>query len=1047
MKTKIIIPIIAFAIILTAIGYSFFSTSNKAEKFPRRHLKERGKEQADKPSEFFKYQQEIRTGDGQTKPNYPNNYKIIEYNKAYKHLQNLRLEDVPFIWTERGPANVPGRTRAIVVDPADASGKTWYAASVSGGLWRTENEGLAWSNLTPTLPNLAICAMAISPINPKTIYVGTGEGFGSIDVVQGNGIFKSIDRGLTWQQLANTANENFHFVNRLIIDPKNENIVVAATNKGIFRSEDGGNSWKQNYVGNAMQQIISQTDNFNVQYATQNGIGVVKSEDGGKTWFLQSKGITNGARFEIAISPTDPNRLFVSAEISDEASTVYVTSDGGKNWLILKEDTGINTNFMGGQGSYDNCLIVHPNDKNTVFIGGVNLWKTTLSAKVTVGTLQFSNTQEMGTQPFLDFVRATGFSIWGGRLEVSSDTTLIRSIEIRFGKGKTQKAHRFTIPAGATSGVPANRYTYKDYVNVPFEVWDTKNNQQLMVSFRDQADDGKFDLILRDDAKNILGREYVYINSIPYDPVAPNANIMVNGGHTHKSMLNFWPTLKEGTWNPDNLPESMLKINFENPVFRDTRTNNVADAYNQFGGANPTLHPDHHALTLLKNENGNFSILNGNDGGIAISKDNGNIFEHRGNSYNTTQFYSVDKKPRENVYIGGTQDNGTVRSPNGVDASASSFYARPIGGDGFAVVWNAKDPTKVLGTIYRNRVYRSTDGGINFRISTSGLRDYSSDTSVDTLGGFITRLANSRQDPDVVFMVGKSGVWKSNDFGSTWRLSAGMSRNWAYSGSLTPIRIEVSLANPNVVWAGSGMSSVANLFYSNDQGESFKAVQNYSKPIGRLSGFATHPKEPNTAYALFSVAKNPKILRTKNAGQTWEDISGFDNGETSTRGFPDVAVYSLIVFPAPDSRIWVGTEIGMFESKDDGKSWNLLQGNLPSVSIWEMKILDNQAVLATHGRGIWTADVSSITALENEKLEVAKLNIYPNPSSNGKITIDLPAENQSANVLIYDMLGQQVYQKQIQNKQQIEVGFLPAGAYIVHGNVGNKRFVGKFVKE
>ncbi len=117
---------------------------------------------------------------------------------------------------------------------------------------------------------------------------------------------------------------------------------------------------------------------------------------------------------------------------------------------------------------------------------------------------------------------------------------------------------------------------------------------------------------------------------------------------------------------------------------------------------------------------------------------------------------------------------------------------------------------------------------------------------------------------------------------------------------------------------------------------------------------------------LFSAYGQPKILRTTDLGQTWQDLSGFADspGGESTNGFPDVAVYDLLVMPHDPDVLWAGTEIGLFESTDGGENWEYADNGLPAVSVWQMKLVDDQVILATHGRGIWTLDLPRLLAGE-----------------------------------------------------------------------------------
>ena len=150
------------------------------------------------------------------------------------------------------------------------------------------------------------------------------------------------------------------------------------------------------------------------------------------------------------------------------------------------------------------------------------------------------------------------------------------------------------------------------------------------------------------------------------------------------------------------------------------------------------------------------------------------------------------------------------------------------------------------------------------------------------------------------------------------------------------------------------------MFVSWDGGETFSPVRVPDiAPEVPISGLATHPHQDSTAYVLFSAYGQPKILRTTDLGQSWQDLSGFAGspGGESTNGFADVAVYDLLVMPHDPEVIWAGTEIGLFESTDGGKTWEYADNGLPAVSVWQMRLVDEQVILATHGRGIWTIDL------------------------------------------------------------------------------------------
>ena len=550
------------------------------------------------------------------------------------------------------------------------------------------------------------------------------------------------------------------------------------------------------------------------------------------------------------------------------------------------------------------------------------------------------------------------------------------SVEIIFGEGKSQKAHRFTIREGSGvnydggAGVAVGDYVYADYVDVPFEVWDVTNNRQLMVSFRDQAGNGIFDLVARDGADPTIGREYLFVNAVTYDENNPNSNIAKTGGRAYKQLYFFWPTLAEGgNWNANDLPNSKIIINYGSQVEQTGKVSKIADAYGSvnaydqgagFGETQiPGLHPDHHALVIIPgaSENDDFTIINTNDGGVSISENSGADFEMKINSYHTTQFYGVSKKHGANEYFGGMQDNGSWQSPKYTSAYENSKYFFRLAGDGFETIWNYTNPEKMIGSIYYNAFMVSTNGGRSWTAGDGGINED---------GPFLTKISSSKSKSDVLFAVGNLGVWRSTDFASSfWRIRT-LGENWAPSGVNSSHRVKVSLANDNTVWAGASMSSEYDYssFVSEDGGETFSAIAEYTdiEMNAYFSGFATHPTESNTAFALYSLQGKPKVLRTEDLGQTWTDLSGFSalGKGVSSNGFPDVVVNDLIVMPYNTDIIWVGTDIGIFESTDAGLNWHILASDLPYVSIYQMQIVDDQVVLATHGRGIWTVTIPEL---------------------------------------------------------------------------------------
>ncbi len=982
-------------------GIHFDSESEKESLEIRNEEQE--KDHYDDPEQFLLFHKGIRTKEGDSEPGYPAGNSIVELQKAKVKAADFRAvfrtqSNGVLEWKERGPANVAGRTRGILVDPDDPTRNTWFVGSASGGVWKTTNAGSVWLQVTPDLPNLATTVLAMAPSNSSIIYLGTGEGFGNIGGVAGNGMYKSIDKGQTWSHLSTTT--NFSDVNRAIVHPTDPNIVVVATNNGIYRTTNGGTAWTKVYSESGRIQDLKMTPgNFAIQYATRNGIGVLKSVDGGVSWTMSSDGMFPEARIEIDVSPAKPDRIFASVEgpLTGTGSDLYMSDNAGLTWTLINTSiNGAANDFLGGQGWYDNTILCDPFNENIVYFGGVGLYQLNLgSGSTTVPKYDFN---ENNTASFLSLVNFDA-SHYNGRVAVGSMGNV--SVEIRFGSGRTQKAHRFLVPPDRTSGVAAADYTYQDYVDVPFEVWDVTNNRQLMASFRDQGRDGLFNLILSNTAEGTAAidqsREYIYVSNIEYNPATPNGSIASAGGHEFNEAYFLWPVLSAGgVWNPSNLPTSSFEITFSAVTLLNATAKTSADVYGEFDRKNEFsqslrtgVHPDQHNMVAvpMNATQKTYKILLANDGGIYESKVSttpGTVqddWKYVGFGYNTSQFYGVDKKPGEDQYFGGTQDNGTWRSL-GTPASSVSNYIFAIGGDGFEVLWHNLDPNKLIGGSQFNNFRRSTNGGTTWIAATSGIGPNSQSES----SPFISKLANSKNYPDRIFTLTSKGVYRSENFGQSWTLVP-INSFW---GSSSFMDVEVSRANADIVWAGSGMSGTRKLHVSKDGGKTFSETVNYPG-LGSISRIASHPTEPNTAYALFSFAKSPKILRTTNLGQTWEDISGFGNNDVSANGFPDVAVYSLYVRPDNTDIIWAGTEIGIFESQDNGQSW-LLIDDFPKVAVWEMKAQDDQVVIATHGRGIWTATIEQ-PQLELKSPELITHGTSPKELFVAKVSLDIPYDS------------------------------------------------------
>ncbi|MCF6268516.1 MAG: T9SS type A sorting domain-containing protein [Melioribacteraceae bacterium] len=938
------------------------------ENWSQKKQRVKGTAKFDAPDKFAELHAKIRTAPGETKPGYERNYRFIELAKAKTAVSLMKnsIDNVTDIlnWVERGPANVGGRTRALVIDPDDATYGTWFAGAVGGGVWKTTDAGTSWIPLTDDLPNLAVSSLEMAASNRNVLYAGTGEGFYNADAIEGNGIMKTTDRGDTWVQLASTATDpDFAYVNRLAIDPTNENIVIAATNTGIFKTTDGGTTWSQVHSPGRIQDMRANPENFNTLFAATSQ-GVIRSFDAGDTWVLPNKAKFGGGRIEIAPAKSDTNRLYAS--VNSSPNKMYATSDGGTSWNEVEEVDGSDKNWLGGQGWYDNTIGVHPYNEDIVYMGGIDLWKSEIVIDSVLGITNITDTNldtiftyNPSGLPERDGGIGTGKDYFNENV-LNSDYV---DIEVRFGPGKSQKAHRYIN----------NSFMYKDYVDVPFEVWDITNNKQLMCSFKDIDKNGVYNL------RTSRG-DIIFVNNVDYDPNNPSANMALNNGVKYENLFVVALRMLPGkVWDDTSIDELTVAIEVGKLASFTRSTVAITDGYGQYPTSTYT-HVDHHNITMFTTNEATeeFIFLNGNDGGVAVSYDAGASFTEVGNNgYNTSQFYGVDKKPGGSQYYGGMQDNGTWESAKDVDADKTTEYIFRIGGDGFEVSWHYTDPQKMIGGSQFNRFWKTTNGGFSYFAANTGFNGWGN----SAVSPFISKIAKSYSDPDLLYTITTEGVYRSEDFGSNWSLYPISA--FAAAGYFSFAQVAISIAEPQVVWAGAASNG---LFVSKDGGLSFEKVSDNTFISGaRLSGLDTHPTDEATAYATFSFSGTPKVLRTTNYGASWEDISGYGSGSVSANGFPNVATYCVSVMPYNTDIIWAGTDIGIIESTDGGTSWHLAENGLPQVAIWEIRVVDDEVIVATHGRGIWSVSLPELAGHKPPEVTLAPAIISANQGVSGLI--------------------------------------------------------------
>ena len=278
----------------------------------------------------------------------------------------------------------------------------YYFGAVGGGLWKTTDGGTTWKPVTDgQISSSSVGAVAVSESNPDVVYLGMGETELRGNIMQGDGVYKSVDAGKTWKKagLANTQ-----AIARIRIDPKNPDIVYAAAlghpygpseDRGVFRSTDGGQSWKKIlYRDNRSGAIDLAMDPANSKvlfaalwdvYRTPwllndggPGSGLFKSTDGGDTWteISRNPGLPVGilGKIGVTVSGADSRRIYAIVEADDGG--VYMSDDAGTNWTRISQDRRARQRAF-----YYSRLYADPKEKDTFYIVNVAFLKSTNAGK------------------------------------------------------------------------------------------------------------------------------------------------------------------------------------------------------------------------------------------------------------------------------------------------------------------------------------------------------------------------------------------------------------------------------------------------------------------------------------------------------------------------------------------------------------------------------------------------------------------------------------------------------------------------------------------
>ncbi|NQY06618.1 MAG: glycosyl hydrolase [Flavobacteriaceae bacterium] len=285
-------------------------------------------------------------------------------------------------WRNVGPALTSGRISDFAFNPNNQF--EYYVATSSGGVWKTVNSGVTYKPIFDSQGSYSIGCVTMDPNNTNVIWVGTGENNNQRSVAYGDGIYKSLDGGKSWEHM---GLKNSEHIGKILIHPENSNIVYVAAigplwskggDRGLYKTVDGGETWNSilavdEHTG--VNDIVMDPRDPNILYASTfqrrrhvftyvgggPGSAMHKSTDGGATWTKINKGLPGEelGRIGLAISPANPEIIYAIVEAANGKGGFYASTNRGASWE--KRSSHVTS------GNYYQEIIADPIDENTVY--------------------------------------------------------------------------------------------------------------------------------------------------------------------------------------------------------------------------------------------------------------------------------------------------------------------------------------------------------------------------------------------------------------------------------------------------------------------------------------------------------------------------------------------------------------------------------------------------------------------------------------------------------------------------------------------------------
>ncbi len=937
-------------------------------------------------------------------------------------------------WEEKGPYNVPGRTRAVMYDPNDATHKRVFAGGVSGGLFVNddiETYSSSWQRLD--IPeNLAVSSITYDVNNPQNMFVGTGESYIG-GQVNGNGVWRSTDGGTTWEHVIGGSTGSVYFQGDAVLTVNSP--AGIAGDYAAVQSDFGG----PDPAGPITADLV-----------------IVDDGSSNPTWGCNS--LVNASEVNGKIAVIERGECYFVDKVMN-------AQNAGAVAVVMVNNVYGPPIIMGGSSSSINIpSFMISKEDGEVLMNAIN--NGTVNA-----TFDFTDTDEPGGVyiPGIFHINDIKTRDNGGTTEIYMAASDV------YGTGGYMGSSTFGLYKSTDNGdtwqkltlpnVPGHNNEY-----VPNKILIDPDNNVWITTVTSATYDNGGGTVLKSTDGNTFTVKYTLPGGrrteIAFSSTDADKIYMLAAHPTSK--VKILKTTDGFATNPVELPKPVDHDSNSIPANDFTRGqafydltiavdpndddivyvggvdsfrsddggqnwNQMSEWFNISGLNAPYVHADIHNI-IFSPVNSDQGLIT-SDGGVfyalsfsgAANEDNTAI-SPRMLHYNTTQFYkgAISQAPAPLRILGGAQDNGT-NFKNGVEDGENMFFS-VFGGDGTYCFIDKDNEYMVVSLPYNNFFRLSAVGGYQA-------------TLIQENSGFFVNPAELDDNLDILY---------TNASTSSQNKIARL-KNITDSPQRYDLTNAQMLGYPSALKVSPYTTDHSTLFVGTTRGNVFKITNADASPnwslitnegfYGSVSAitFGSNENEIIITYYNYGVKS---IWYTDDGGLTWQDKEG---------DLPDLPVNDVMMNPMRPQEVILATDLGIWMTKDffaSNPHWERAQNGMQNVKVTSLEMREEgHIVLATtFGRGFFTGKFTQFAAGTEDEDFSNEVNVYPN-ASNGTFFIRSTQDYSNTNIEIFDMQGKQLWKdtRDLSGEPVQITTSLPQGVYFLHLQSGDQNLTKKII--